>query len=56
MDSSSISKTNSNGDVQHKDKPHDNPSTNHVDDDEETTRILENIQRSMVEDTKNKTQ
>ncbi|CAF4092054.1 unnamed protein product [Rotaria socialis] len=48
--SSSHSKHNGNGDSQHKDKPDDNASTNHVEDDEETTRILEYIQRTMKED------
>ncbi|CAF0984314.1 unnamed protein product [Rotaria sordida] len=43
--SSSNSKYNDSGDFQRKDKSDDNVSTNHVDDDEETTRILENIQR-----------
>ncbi|CAF3665466.1 unnamed protein product [Rotaria sordida] len=44
--SSSNSKYNDSGDFQRKDKSDDNVSTNHVDDDEETTRILENIQRT----------
>ncbi|CAF1076816.1 unnamed protein product [Rotaria sp. Silwood1] len=43
--SSSNSKYNESNDSQRKNKPDDNVSTNHVDDDEETTRILENIQR-----------
>ncbi|CAM2697806.1 unnamed protein product [Rotaria socialis] len=37
--SSSHSKHNGNGDSQHKDKPDDNASTNHVEDDEETTQF-----------------
>lgn len=44
------SKYNGNNDSECKDKLNENLSTNHIDDDEETTRILESIQRSMNED------
>ncbi|CAF3685227.1 unnamed protein product [Adineta steineri] len=56
--SSSNSKQNGNDDIQRNDKPNNDVSSSHIndnnEDDEETTRILENIQRSMKEgDTNN---
>ncbi|CAF4987931.1 unnamed protein product, partial [Rotaria magnacalcarata] len=54
--SSSHSKHNGNGDSQHKDKPDDNASTNHAEDDEETTRILEYIQRTLNSEFHNRLQ